>query len=165
MSPRAPKPSGRLERCKDFSPHTDLLRRTDGSRTERPSFLILCEGKTEKGYFTGMRTRRGPQIDVDDHGDHVALVQEAVRRRRESEEYTAVWCVLDTELDFALTARIVEAAEGSDIELALSTPCFEVWLILHHDDHTAPFQSAEKAKKKLKDGKRPRPSMQISRVG
>ncbi|MEV1247067.1 hypothetical protein [Nonomuraea sp. NPDC049750] len=32
----------------------------------------------------------------------------------------------------------------------MSTPCFEVWLIMHHVDCTRPFQSAEEAKKKLK---------------
>jgi hypothetical protein len=95
-----------------------------------------------------MRTRKGPQIDVDDPGsDHVALVREAVKR--ESDEYTAVWCVLDTELNRGLTKRIVADADTHGVELALSTPCFELWLILHHIDHAAPFQSAKEAKKKL----------------
>jgi RloB-like protein len=82
----------------------------------------LCEGKTEKAYFTGMRSRHGPQIDIDDPVcDHVGLVREAVRRR--SDEYTAVWCVLDTELDPELVDRIVASAKNYEIELALSTPC------------------------------------------
>jgi hypothetical protein len=150
MSPRTPKPSGRSERRKELDTETDLRRRRAGFRPERDSFLILCEGKTEKAYFTGMRSRRGPQIDIDDPAcDHVGLVREAIRRR--SDEYTAVWCVLDTELDPKLTNRIVAAAKDDEIHLALSTPCFEVWLILHHEDHTAPFQSAEQAKKKLTD--------------
>lgn len=148
MSPRTAKPSGRPENRRKFDSETDLRRRPSGSRPERLSFLILCEGKTEKGYFAGMRSRRGPQIDVDDpHCDHVGLVREAARRK--SDEYHAVWCVLDTELSPELTTRMVDAAREGGVHLALSTPCFELWLILHLDDHTRPFESAEKAKRKL----------------
>ncbi|GAA3443755.1 RloB family protein [Planomonospora venezuelensis] len=118
-------------------------------RQERPSFLILCEGKTERDYFIGMRSRRGPQIDVDiPDVDHLSIVREATVRK--SDEYSSIWCALDTELDHALTARLVDEARRGEVNLCLSTPCFEVWLILHHADCARPFQSAEEAKKKLK---------------
>jgi hypothetical protein len=152
MSSRTRKPSGRPERRQVLSNETDLRRRPSGSRDERASFLILCEGLTEKGYFTTMRKRGGPQIDaIAPNGDHLSILREAVRRRSDEPDYDAVWCVLDTELSSELTSCLVVEAKGGNIELALSTPCFETWLILHHVDHTAPFQSAEKAKKKLKN--------------
>jgi hypothetical protein len=129
-----------------FQTETNLIRR--GSRPERSSLLILCEGKTEKNYFTGMRTRRGPQIDVDHPGcDHLGVAKLAIKRR--SDDYDAVWCVLDTELDRELTATLEQVAREGGVRLAMSTPCFEVWLILHLKDWTAPFQSAEEAKKAL----------------
>ncbi|MFG1999073.1 RloB family protein [Spirillospora sp. NPDC048911] len=148
MSPRTPKPSGRRVRDKPFDSCTDLARRPGGSRVEQTSFLILCEGKTEKLYFTGMRTRRGPQLAVDaPDRDHLGVVREAIARR--TDEYDEVWCVLDTELDEALVTEIVREACAGGVKLALSSPCFEVWLILHHEVCAAPFQSAEQAKKKL----------------
>ncbi|MFG1686491.1 RloB domain-containing protein [Nonomuraea sp. NPDC049269] len=83
---------------------TDLEHKKKGTRQERASFLILCEGKTEKDYFVGMRSRQGPHIDVDTPKvDHLSIVREAVARR--SDEYDAVWCVLDTELDEVLRRR------------------------------------------------------------
>ncbi|WP_405143437.1 RloB family protein [Sphaerisporangium sp. NBC_01403] len=112
--------------------------------------MILCEGKTEKDYFAGMRSRRGPQIDVDEpKGDHLAVVHEAVSRV--SDEYDAVWCVLDTELDETLTAEMMREAKRGPVDLGLSTPCFEFWLILHHVDCARPFQKADDAKKRLKE--------------
>lgn len=143
MSPRAHKPV-------KVSTETRLGRNGRGVRKERSSFLILCEGKTEKDYFAGMRSRRGPQIDVDaPKGDHLSVVREAVSRV--SNEYDAVWCVLDTELDETLTAAMLREARRGPVELGLSTPCFEFWLILHHVDCARPFQSAEDAKRKLRE--------------
>ncbi|WP_433519899.1 RloB family protein [Nonomuraea sp. CA-143628] len=96
-----------------------------------------------------MRSRRGPQIDVDmPEVDHLSIVREACTRK--SHEYSAVWCVLDTELDQSLADDLVREASRTSVELCLSTPCFEFWLIMHHVDCTRPFQSAEEAKKKLK---------------
>ncbi|MFC7382018.1 RloB family protein [Sphaerisporangium rhizosphaerae] len=132
------------------STETDLKRNRRGVRTERSSFLILCEGKTEKDYFTGMRSRHGPNLAVNiPKGGHRAVVREAAKCV--SDEYDAVWCVVDTELDQSLTREMVRAAENCEVRLALSTPCFELWLLLHHVDHGKPFQSAESAKKLLKD--------------
>ncbi len=149
MSPRIPKPDGRARRAQ-VAAETDLRRRVGGAREERASYLILCEGRTESDYFSGMRTRRGPQLDVDEPGgDHLSIVRAAARRV--SDEYDAVWCVLDTELDPELTGAIVEEAKSSDIKVALSTPCFELWLMLHWSHCSSPFQSAESAKRALKE--------------
>ncbi len=68
-----------------------------------------------------------------------------------SDEYDAVWCVVDTELDRSLTREMVRDAENSGVRLGLSSPCFELWLLLHHVDHAKPFQSAESAKRLLKE--------------
>ncbi|MGW0058605.1 RloB family protein [Streptosporangium sandarakinum] len=150
MSPRTGKST-------KVSSRTSLTWRGDEKR-ERGSYLILVEGVTEKGYFSGMRSRRGPQIEVDViKGDHVTRVRKAVDRV--SDEYDAVWCVQDTELDRALTEKMLREARkgskgsrgGKKLHLGLSTPCFEFWLILHHDDHRKPFQSADEAKDRLKD--------------
>jgi hypothetical protein len=103
MSPRAKKPA-------KVSHETHLKWKGHGEKEERSSFLILCEGKTEEGYFSGMRSRRGPQIDVDvPKGDHVSAVREAVSRVSDD----AVWCVLDTELNATLTTAMRrEARKG-----------------------------------------------------
>lgn len=82
---------------------------------------------------------------------HLQVIDEA-RRRWNTDDYDEddeVWCVLDTELDRKLTLAMLEKA-GEDIQLALSTPCFDYWLLLHHKDHRAPFQSAKEVEKALK---------------
>ncbi|MFC4592317.1 RloB family protein [Sphaerisporangium corydalis] len=142
--------ASRERTTRKVGPETNLARNKGGTREERRSFLILCEGKTEKDYFVGMRSRRGPQLDVDiPKGDHLAKVREAVSRA--SDEYDGVWCVVDTELNESLTCDLVKEAKNGPIELGLSTPSFELWLILHHADCARPFQSADDAKRRLKE--------------
>ncbi|WP_171068811.1 RloB family protein [Actinomadura geliboluensis] len=148
MAQQSRKRAGRPPRA--FSTQTDLRRRAGGSRRERRSLLILCEGKTEKHYFTGMRTRTGPQLDVDAPDcDHVAIVREAKRRR--ADDYDEIWCVLDTELDDRLVGDILDEARGTDVRIAPSSPSFELWLILHLKDHRGPFQFAREAERTLKE--------------
>lgn len=46
--------------------------------------------------------------------------------------YDAVWCVVDVdEFDISAAARI---ADEQGIRLAVSNPCFELWLLLHHGE-------------------------------
>lgn len=139
----------------NISRTTDLSRRSAiAARKERKSFLILCEGETEKHYFTGMRSRYGPQLDVDSPGcDHLGVLEEAIERAAEAKRsgapYHQVWCVLDTELDARLVEKIQYKMIGSGVEVALSCPSFEVWLILHINQWRRPFQSATEAKRLL----------------
>lgn len=149
MPPKSPKRPRRAARTGKVEPETTLERRPSGSREERLSFLLLCEGKTEKDYFTGMRTWRGPQLAVDaPQCDHLGLVREAGRRR--SDEYDEVWCVLDTELNEQLVHKLIREAQSSEAGLALSSPSFEFWLILHTKEYSRPFQSAREAERELK---------------
>ncbi|WUR53961.1 RloB family protein [Actinomadura citrea] len=148
MSPRSRDRDKRSSR--PFSTRTDLRRRPGGTRAERRSLLILCEGKTEKQYFVGMRTGAGPQLHVDAPDcDHVAVVREA--KRRGTEEYDEIWCVLDTELDERLVTEILTEAQGTDVHIALSSPSFELWLILHLKYCSRPFQTAKEAERVLRE--------------
>jgi hypothetical protein len=68
--------------------------------------------------------------------DPVSLVRHAARlagHRRE--EFGEVWCVVDVD-QFDITAAGHEAARHG-IQLAVSNPCFELWLLLHHEGCTA----------------------------
>ncbi|GAB2813346.1 hypothetical protein GCM10022221_08830 [Actinocorallia aurea] len=147
MSPRTPKPDGRGSR--QNAARTTSLNPRRGPRRERPRYLVIGEGLTEVGYFKGLR-RRGLHLEVIELNgrDHVGIVKAAGARR--SDDYDAIWCVLDTELDPELTSRMLDAAEAGGVRLALSAPCFDFWLLLHHVDHRRPFQHAGEVEKELK---------------
>ena len=120
----------------------DLKRRT-GKRPERKTFLIFCEGEaSEPDYIKGLKklpeirqsTSIGIEIDPD-QGVPLTLVERAVQRKEVDHEIDEYWCIFDVEwprhhpnLD---KARELAATHG--IQLAISNPCFEIWLLLHFD--------------------------------
>ncbi|HEV7590954.1 MAG TPA: RloB family protein, partial [Longimicrobium sp.] len=112
----------------------------------------VCEGAvTEPKYIDGFRIAHGANT-VRVHvkapgGDPKATVETAIkltdeaadRARRERDDnlrYDEVWCVFDVDEH----PRLDEArrtADASGVLLAISNPCFELWLLLHFADQTA----------------------------
>lgn len=118
------------------------LKRKIESRPERKTIVIFCEGKnSEPNYVNGLKrlphVARNTAINIEvdpEQGVPLTLVQRAVARLQES-EVDECWCVFDVEwpkhhpnLDKAL-----DLAQAHGVRLAISNPCFELWLILHHE--------------------------------
>jgi hypothetical protein len=75
----------------------------------------------------------------------MTLVDHAIVAKREAEReerraggvaWDEIWCVFDEDSDPNLNAAIVKA-EASGIRLAVSSPCIELWFILHFEDRSA----------------------------
>jgi hypothetical protein len=124
----------------------DLRRRTD-IREERRTIVVFCEGKaSEPDYLSGLRglpevhanTALNIEIDPRD-GVPLTLVKRAVERSHD-DEVDECWCVFDVEWPqhhpHLREARQL-AADHHKVHLAISNPCFELWLILHFRDQTA----------------------------
>jgi len=138
--------------------HGRPLRRRAAFRDPLPLVLVVCEGEaTEPDYINGFRLAQGANtVNVHVHspgGDPKMLVESAVamrdsaaaeakRRRDANLAYDEVWCVFDVDGHARVdAARALAASAG--IRLAVSNPCFELWLLLHLADHGAHATSAE----------------------
>jgi hypothetical protein len=69
-------------------------------------------------------------------------------RDRLPDSFDEVWCVSDVD-DFELTEAISLAAKNG-ILLAVSNPCFELWLLLHFETCRAAMAGYEQLRRKLK---------------
>ena len=129
------KPSGRRPRRR----HTP----TEPRRIVR----VLTEGEiTEPDYLTewARLNRHTVRLDLSDYGmTPDALVGRArvyARRnpqsRRVDRDFDEIWCVFDTD-EHKKLAQAIEEARQSGIEVAVSNPCIELWLVLHARDRTA----------------------------
>lgn len=112
----------------------------------KPRLLVVCEGEvTEPEYLRGFTAAcRNPRVHlvVDrEHGVPWSLVRVAKERKRAAEEeavrtgdenrrYDEVWCVFDIDSHPNITDA-VQMARDNGILLAISNPCFELWLVLH----------------------------------
>lgn len=141
----------------------DLKRRT-AVRPERKTIVIFCEGEnSEPDYIKGLKrlphVQRNAAVNIEIHpeqGVPLTLVQMAADRKQRDREVDECWCVFDVEwpkqhpnLDRALTL-----ARSNDIRVAISNPCFELWLILHFENQTGflDTDAAESRSRKL-DGR------------
>jgi len=107
--------------------------------------LIVCGGvRTEPTYFKGLKQAfRNPAVVVKvvaEPRDPEAVVR-AARLHLESGDFDAAWCVLDVD-EFRFERALKDAREHG-ISLAVSNPCFEVWLLLHRADLRTPFPTAK----------------------
>lgn len=125
-----------------------LARRT-GVRQPRKTLLVFCEGsRTEPEYLDALK--REPEIrDVaavdlrisPQTGMPLDLVRLAVAARErsieEEGEIDEVWCVFDVEwpINHPGLKEALTLARRNDVRVAVSNPCFELWLALHFRDH------------------------------
>lgn len=123
-------------------------RRTASQAVHR-RILVVCEGRvTEPTYIEGLtRVHRNPLVAVEvapEHGVPRTLVEAAKRRKAralqharahndENLAFEEVWCVFDVDEHPGL-ADAVKMARDEHIRLAISSPCFELWLLLHFRD-------------------------------
>jgi len=122
-------------------------------RTVGKKIIIACEGKkTEYGYFEEIRkSLRLPTLRITvvhpDATDPRSIVQAAIdyrQARRNEKAWMAgdqAWAVFDGDehrLDNPANWNdALQLAQGKEIHLAISNPCFEFWYLLHYREHAA----------------------------
>jgi hypothetical protein len=119
-------------------------RQQDGLRDSR-LFLIACDDRyAPKQYFDFFRVPR-IKIVVDPTEDSKSdprHVLERLRKRRIKEQLRPddeCWLILDTDHNTEPNHRpnliaTIRDAQDEGIQVAMSFPCFELWLLLHHID-------------------------------
>ena len=118
-------------------------RRKPGGQPQRPVVLIVCEGHTEETYFSAVkatyRNKTAVNIQIKrDCSDPFKLVEKAIQLNREG-DYDLVFCVLDGDRPDRVAMARARIGKRGGVDLVLSTPCFEVWLLLHLVRSDAPF--------------------------
>lgn len=122
------------------------LRRRAPTRQPRQRFLLFCEGMvTERDYFEHVRrVLKDYLLTIEvakDRGDPLKLVEAAIEARNRADQsarrdrddnlrYDQVWCIIDVDEHHRLDSAL-KLASTENIRVALSNPCFELWLLLH----------------------------------
>ncbi len=131
------------------------------TKAERKIILVASEGvkQTEKAYFSSFNSRQSEYRVVFSDGkntDPIKVIKEAVTSANHKGIDLSlgdmVCAVFDT--DFGKGKQIQEArryAERHQVELFLSNPCFEVWLLLHFRFRSQGYHSSDEVFNELKN--------------
>ena len=135
------------------------LRRKVATRAPRRTILVFCEGeRTETDYLEALKrdpaVRDIASVDIRIHQDSLGyapltLVRAAVEARAraadEEGEIDEVWCIFDVEQpkNHPNLKEAIALARDRGVHVAVSNPCFELWLILHFQDQSAPMTSKD----------------------
>ncbi len=141
----------------------EQLQRRRGVRQLAKRFLIVCEdNKSAPNYFNALKEHfnlSATSVEVAGSGGHTQPVQvvRACRRPQDSAEdpdsgtepFEQVWCVIDGDYGNKIdNAR--NKANANGIQLAISTKCFEYWVLLHFEENDKSTVDCDCTIRKLK---------------
>lgn len=137
---------------------SEQLQRQQRERARNNRYLIVCEGtKTEPHYLqellNDLRIRPTMvRVDPNDGTSPDRVVAHALTLYDEDavagDAFDRVYCVFDRDNHTTFNAAVQRtrdlAADGKPFVAITSTPCFEVWLLLHFGYTDQPFHAAGK---------------------
>lgn len=127
--------------------------------------MVFCEGKnSEPDYVKGLKKipevaeNTSLKIELDpEQGTPMTLVERAVRRKRDDTEVDECWCIFDVESPRPhpnLARATNMARDNRGVFLAISNPCFELWLTLHWEMQSRPETTDDAERRSRKHDKR-----------
>lgn len=127
--------------------------RTKGTRKPKRKLYIYCEGeKTEPNYIEGYirkindrALRDVVKVQPTKKNTPAQLVNEAIEHKKTGSALAddVFWVVYDREsvakYSDGLHDKAFKKAKDNGVNIALSNVCFELWLLLHFKDSSAPY--------------------------
>lgn len=124
---------------------TSDLRRRQGTRNVKQSFLIVCEGlRTEPDYFNAFRMTAATVKAVGQAMNTTGLVNKAIGLRDAEQQkkrtYDQCWVVFDKD-DFPAKDfnQAIALAHKNGFRVAYSNQAFEYWFLLHFNLYKGPL--------------------------
>lgn len=126
----------------------DQLKRKRGIRDLKRRFLIVCEDdKSAPNYFEALKKHynlSATSVQVVGGGGStqpIQVVTTAVELKKNAQDtrngtmpFDQVWCVIDGDYGSNI-ANARTRANANKVQLAISTKCFEYWLLLHFEEN------------------------------
>ncbi len=110
--------------------------------------LIVCEdGKSSPAYLKGLcADLRLSSANIEICGEEcgsapISVVNYAINKTRQDRDFDRVFCVLDVDRHDTLDAARDKARRhtAKKIDVIVSNPCFELWLLLHYQFTARPY--------------------------
>ena len=129
------------------------------ARKQKSKILIAAEGKnkTEKTYFSNFENGKKPYNITYARGNNTdplklvkMLIKEIDNLKLDLQDDDIAYCIFDTDVDPNKNKIIEEAiqlAKTRNIKIITSSPCFELWFLLHYEYTTASMNNEDVIKR------------------
>ena len=134
--------------------------RNRNNRKSKRVILVAYEGKknkTENNYFSNYNgrdkdyvIRMVPGSETDPINLVKQTIQETKKLGLDLKEDDRAFCIFDTDNDPKKNSQIkkaIELAKNKNIKVIMSSPCIELWFLLHYECTTATMSSEDVIKK------------------
>ncbi len=120
-------------------------------KDSKETYLILCEGETEVKYFKDIKHNwRLSSVFVEKApcSDPKGLVTKAKEMLKEN-KYDFIYSVFDCDVEkksIRLAQELRTSQKGrlkNKLFEASSAPCFELWILLHYQYYSTPFEAKQ----------------------
>ncbi|CAM2010044.1 RloB family protein [Acanthopleuribacter pedis] len=125
------------------------LARKKATRNSQAVFLIVTEGEeTEPRYFKALRKDLAlavGQVDIFGFGYTPKRLVEQAIKKAQKDHYDQIFCVFDRDAHphFEAAFRLAKRSR-KPVHVIASTPCFEIWYLLHFTYTTKSYHPKEK---------------------
>jgi hypothetical protein len=113
----------------------DLLAFVEGARTEE-DYLVHFHRIHRADVNLRIDPFRGAPRQLVERAAEAKRKSERGARKAEGRAYDEVWCVFDID-EHPLLNEVETMARDNGIRLAVSSPCLELWFVLHFENQTA----------------------------
>jgi hypothetical protein len=116
-------------------------RRSQG-KTIRATFFVFCEGETEEKYIRYLRSCYRLPIEINPKIAGNRITSKYIinyKKQKASHAGDKTFLIYDGDVE----AIIKRLQTIRDVEILLSTPCFELWYLLHFLDQKSHLTSEE----------------------
>ena len=128
-------------------------------RKQKSKILIAVEGKnkTEKTYFSNFEDAKKSYNVTYVRGNNtnplrlvMMLIKEIDELKLDLEDDDVAYCIFDTDVNLnknKIIKKAVQLAKKYNIKIITSSPCIELWFLLHYDYTTANMDNKEVIKR------------------
>ena len=128
-------------------------------RKQKSKILIAAEGKnkTEKTYFSNFENGKKPYNITYARGNNTdplklvkMLIKEIDNLKLDLQDDDIAYCIFDTDVDpnkNKIIEETIQLAKTHNIKIITSSPCFELWFLLHYEYTTASMNNEDVIKR------------------
>lgn len=143
LTSRRKRPLDRESRPKPFRDARLIVIGTEGRKTEKQYFSLFGNKKCQVRVIPSEDNRSAPK--------HVIERLRQFRKEFQLDKNDELWLMIDVDRwKETQLGMVASQAKSGKFKLAVSNPCFEVWLYLHYADLSPQLITPKELKKKLK---------------